>query len=207
MVDEFARIAAYPDGSPELLQFQQRFRSRIVQQRRALANLVNSPPGFGVRNGGTDWIDHLNDLNREDGFLKSVTMKDDLAAIETMTSGTGNVWRGLLARWKITGVTPRIVAGRPVPAMIQQAQKDGAQRVADEAARLQKKYGTVDQQAALARYRTEYDAASDAIEAAGRKVVPPPFMEHPPMNLDDTLEYATSQLAGGVPLVASNSTA
>ncbi len=32
VLDEFAKIAAYADGSPELLQFQKRLRSRIAEQ-------------------------------------------------------------------------------------------------------------------------------------------------------------------------------
>ena len=49
VLDEFARIAAYPDGSPDLAQFNQRLKSRILQTRRGLSKLVNSPPGFGFR--------------------------------------------------------------------------------------------------------------------------------------------------------------
>ena len=33
VLDEFASIAAYPDGSPELAQFNQRLKSRIADRR------------------------------------------------------------------------------------------------------------------------------------------------------------------------------
>ena len=45
VMDEMGRIAAYPDGSPELASFQERLKGRVLQQRRELAKLVNSPPG------------------------------------------------------------------------------------------------------------------------------------------------------------------
>ena len=32
VLDEFAKIAAYPDGSPELAQFQKRLKSRIAER-------------------------------------------------------------------------------------------------------------------------------------------------------------------------------
>ena len=62
---ELARIAAFPDNSPELAEFNALVRGRLVEQKRQLNKLVNTPPGFGARNGSSTWMDQLYHLNRE----------------------------------------------------------------------------------------------------------------------------------------------
>jgi Zn-dependent M16 (insulinase) family peptidase len=49
---ELTRIAGLPDDSPELVEFNTLVRGRLVEQKRQLSKLVNTPPGFGGRNGG-----------------------------------------------------------------------------------------------------------------------------------------------------------
>lgn len=203
MTEEFARIAAYPDGLPELREFQERFRGRIVEQRRALDKLVNSPPGFGDRNGGGFWASHLYQLNREPGFRKSLTMKDDLDAIEKLVSQGKNIWRDYLAQWKVLGATPYVLAAKPSATLMAQEDKERQRRATAEAERLQEQYGAPDPQAAIARYRREYDAATLQLEKEAHDAAPPKFVDTPPMTLDDQLDFQTTPLAGGVPLVTS----
>jgi Zn-dependent M16 (insulinase) family peptidase len=203
VLDEFSKIAAYPDGSPELTQFQQRLKSRIAEQRRALAKLVNSPPGFGFRGGDSAWLERLYQLNLEPGFRKTVTSKDDLAAIEKLISDPHNIWHEYLTEWKILGTVPYIEAAKPNPALVRQAGEERAARAAAETVRLRQRYGAASDQQALERYRAEYDAATKVIEEAEKKAAPAKFVEHPPMTLDDALEFKVSKLARGVPLVSS----
>jgi Zn-dependent M16 (insulinase) family peptidase len=203
VTDEFARIAAYADDSPELREFQERFRSRIVEQRRALDKLVNSPPGFGFRSGDSFWATHLYHLNQEAGFRKSLTMKDDLDAIEKLVTGGKNIWRGYLAQWKLLGVTPYVVAVKPSATLMAQEDKERQQRATAEAERLQAKYAAPDPQAAIRIYQNEYDDATAALEKEAHDAAPPKFVDTPPMTLDDQLDFQTSKLAGAVPLVSS----
>lgn len=203
VVDEFEKIAAYPDGSAELAQFQQRLKSRIAEQRRSLAKLVNSPPGFGFRGGDTAWLDRLYDLNQEPGFRKTVTSKEDLAAIEKMIAGPQNIWREALKRWKILGTEPYIEAAKPDPALVKQAAEERAQRIAAETAALRAKYAASNDEKALEDYRADYNRASQIIDQAANSVTPAKFVEHPPMTLDDSLDFKATKLADGVPLVSS----
>ena len=200
---EFARIAAYPDGSAELAAFNARLKSRILERRRELAKFVDSPPGFGFRNVGSDWVTHLYRLNREPGFRKSLTEKAELDEIEKLVAGDRNLWRDYLVQWKLTGVTPWIEAAKPDPALVQQEEQERAARVAAETARLEEKYGVKTEQDALRRYQAEYDTATKVIDAAAAEVKTPAFLENPPLTLDDQLEFSTRTLAGGVPLVTS----
>ena len=57
-MEEFARVAAFNDGSLELKEFNDRFRNALTAYRRDLSKFVNTPPGFGFRNGsnGYGWL-------------------------------------------------------------------------------------------------------------------------------------------------------
>jgi Zn-dependent M16 (insulinase) family peptidase len=203
VLDEFARIAAYKDGSPELAQFNQRLKGRILQSRRDLSKFVNSPPGFGFRGIGAEWIMHLYQLNKEPGFRKSVTEKEDLAAIEKLVGGDRNIWRDYLTQWKLTGVTPYVEAAKPSAALIQQEERERDQRAAAEVERLKDEYHAPSGVEAIRRYRDEYDAATAEIDRAGQGITPPKFVDNPPRTLDDLLDFKSTKLANGVPLVTS----
>ena len=141
ILDEMKRIASFKDGSPELAEFNERLKNRIIQNRRALSKFVNSPPGFGFRSSDAGWMSHLIDLNRTRGFRKSVTMKPELAAIEKLLSGKENVWRTYVAKWKLADVVPYAVAAKPAPQLGEQEEQAQAAREKAELERLKKKYG------------------------------------------------------------------
>lgn len=199
---ELARIAGFPDGSPELKEFNARVASRLVQTRRELANFLNTPPGFGARNTGSSWMDHLLTLEKEPGFRKSVTLKPEIGSIQKMLDSDRNIWREYLAKWKITGTEPYAVAARPSPALLQREETERVARADAEAQRLATQYGVADLQEAIKRYRTEYDTAGAKIEEEAKSAKVVAFTNSPPMTLDDELRYETRSVSG-VPLVAS----
>src|SRR5262249_6848872 len=124
VLDELARIAAWKDGSPELQEFNDRVRSRVITTRRQLSKFVNSPPGFGFRGVGSDWMEHLYMLNREGGFRKSVTMKSTLDAVERTLADNRNAWASYLAKWKLIGVQPWAFVAKPNPDLGRRAQQE-----------------------------------------------------------------------------------
>ncbi|HLK68280.1 MAG TPA: hypothetical protein VKU19_32830 [Bryobacteraceae bacterium] len=203
VVEEFARVANYADGSPELAEFNLRLKGRIQEQRRSLAKFINSPPGFGLRNTGSGWIDHLYQLNKEPGFRKSLTESEDLAAIEKLLASTQNIWRDYLKDWKVIGTTPNVEAAKPSPELVKQEEKEREERAAAEVDRLKEKYAVTSDTEAIRRYRDEYDAATAVIEKAGKDLAASKFIDHPPMTLDDQLDFQTTTLPGGVKLVSS----
>jgi Zn-dependent M16 (insulinase) family peptidase len=200
---ELARVAALPDGSPELKELNGRALSRVAETERQLANFVNTPPAWGARNTGAAWLDHLLLLDQTPEFKKSVTLKPELAAIrKELTSGT-NLWRDRLAKWQLTGVTPYAAAARPSPALLQREDAERTQRADAEAKRLAQQYAVSDVQEALKRYRTDQDAGAARIEEEAKKIPQPELVKNPPMTLDDELQFAQSKLASGVPMVTS----
>ena len=202
-LDEFAKIAAYRDGSPELMEFNQRLKGRIMEERRDLSKFVNSPPGFGFRSTSSAWMQHLLQIDKEPGFRKSLTEKEDLAAIEALISSDRNIWRDYLTQWKIAGATPYVEAAKPNPELIRQEQQEREARAAAEVARLKGEYRAATDQEAMRRYRDEYDATTAAMEKSAASMAPPKFIDNPPLTLDDQLDFKTPTLPGGVPLVAA----
>ena len=92
VIDELRKIASWKDGSPELVEFNNRLRSRVIETRRGLSKFVNSPPGFGFRGGGDEWEFQLGLLQKLGGFRRSVTMKPALDFVEKTLAGDRNVW-------------------------------------------------------------------------------------------------------------------
>jgi Zn-dependent M16 (insulinase) family peptidase len=202
---ELSRIAALPDGSPELIDFNSQLRSRLIEQRRDLAKLVNSPPGFGARGTGSTWMDQLHRLNREGGFRKYVTEKPDIESIDQLLSGTNNLWRDLLPAWHITDTVPFGVAVRPSPQLLDKEQQDRRGRADAEVKRLAAVYKINGDQDVIRRYQADYDAETKKLDDLARTAGNRRFLDNPPMTLDDQLEYAESKTGanGSVPLVAS----
>ncbi|MDB4958978.1 MAG: hypothetical protein JWO36_6547 [Myxococcales bacterium] len=193
VVAELEHIAKLPDGSPELVAFDQRVQSRVVDLRRRLNKFLDSPPGFGFRGASSAWMDHLHMLGKTAGFKKSVTMRPALAKVETILAGPANPWRDRLRAWGLLE-TPFGVAAKPSPAKRAQLDNEHKQRVDSELARLSQQYGTPDAAATLARYQQDYDAETKKLEDSQHGLGLPTLVETPPMTLDDNLKYTTGKL-------------
>jgi Zn-dependent M16 (insulinase) family peptidase len=192
---ELARLAKLPDGDPELVAFIDKVKSRVIDTRRRLNKFLDTPPGFGIRGTGSGWNDHLVELNRHKGFKKSLTLRPALAAIETILAAKTNPFRDRIAKWGLLEM-PYGIAGRPSPALRAQLDTERQQRIDAELARLQKQYGTKDEQSTLARYAQDYDAETKKLEESQASVELPPLVASPPLTLDDGLVYKTDAVAG-----------
>jgi Zn-dependent M16 (insulinase) family peptidase len=200
---ELARIAALPDGSPELSEFNALVRGRLVEQKRQLSKLVNSPPGFGARNGSSTWMEQLYHLNREPGFSHSVTQKPDIEAIGQLLATNRNIWRDLLSSWHLTDTEPYGIAAHPSAALLKKQQQESVERAAAEAKRLAAKYNVAVEQDTIRRYQKEYDAESARLDGLAATASDRRFLEAPPLTLDDQLEYKESEVGNGVHVISS----
>jgi Zn-dependent M16 (insulinase) family peptidase len=203
VIDELRRIASWKDGSPELVEFNNRIRSRVIEARRALSKFVNSPPGFGFRGGSDEWQFQLELLEKLGGFRRSVTMKPALDFVEKTLSRDRNVWGRYIDRWKLTGASPWILAARPDAELPRVAQAEREARVTAEVARLKQRYGLTADQEVLRRYAADCDAETAKIDEAAARIKPPKFIDNPPMTLDDQLDFTVRPLGEGINLVAS----
>jgi hypothetical protein len=53
---ELQRLAKLPDGDAELVAFNQGVQSRATDLRRRLTKLLDTPPGFGLRDINPDLV-------------------------------------------------------------------------------------------------------------------------------------------------------
>ena len=195
---QLTRIANLPDGDPELAAIHARVRARVIDLRRRIAKFLDSPPGFGIRGTGAAWFDHLHALAKTRTATRSVTLTQELAAIDRILAAPGNPWKTRMATWGLLA-EPYVIGARPSPALRKQLDADRDKRIADELARLQKQYGTSDAATTLARYQVDYDAQSAVLDAAAQAAPLPEIVASPPMTLDDSLAYTVDKLPAGGP--------
>jgi len=202
---ELRQIAAWEPGSDELADFNRRIRSRLTASQRHLRDFVASPPEFGVRGTYASWFDHLEDLSLQGEFRRSLTQRGEQAAIEALLDTETNFWAEKLAGWGLLSeVVPYAFVGWPSPEEAERVSAEREQRLAAEVERLQQQYGLDDPQEAIARFQEEHDANTAILEEVAAQVTVPPFVDNPPLTLDDTLDFRVGEHAdSGVPVVAS----
>ena len=202
IMDELEFIASLPDNSPQLMEFNKRLQNSLIDSKRGLSKLVNTPPKFGFRNTGSDWYDQLDKLDREEGFSKSIILGPEYDAINKILAQRKNIWKDYLQRWHLTGTTPYGLVSKANPKLIDQDDKERKSRAEHELTRLREKYSVSDDQQAIQKYRTEYTTNTTQLENIERSQ-PVRFISNPPLTLDDELVFHKKIMPGHIPIVAS----
>jgi Zn-dependent M16 (insulinase) family peptidase len=190
ITSELDRIAKLPAGDPELVAFDARVQSRVIDLRRRLSKFLDSPPGFGIRGTSAAWDKHLQDLAKSSGFKKSLTLRPALAKVDEILAAKGNPWRDRIKAWGLAE-TPFGIAAKPSPELRAKIDNDRTKRIDTELARLQKEYNAKDAASTLEHYAKDYDAETKRLEESQAATELPPLVDSPPMTLDDGLIYAT----------------
>jgi DNA-binding transcriptional MerR regulator len=202
IVREIERLAALPAGDPELREFNERIRSRVVSMRRQLSRTVETPPAFGERGTGTFWVNHLHDLQRLQGFRKPLALGPQLDEVERLLAGEGNPWSARVAGWGLAGQLPYAAATLPSSELVRRDEAERRARVQEELARLHRELGAADAQETIRRYAALYDAETERQEEIARGTQNYRFLDAPPMALDEGLNYRSDRV-GMVPRVVS----
>jgi Zn-dependent M16 (insulinase) family peptidase len=202
IIDELKKVAAFKDHSPELKEFNDRFENSLISTSRYYSKFVNTPPKFGFRNTGDSWYNQLLELNKIKGFKKSVVLKPQINEIEKMLSGGTNIWKNYLDKWNLTTALPYVVISKAEPSLIKEADSARLLRASNEVARLKNLYHTNDDQQTIIHYKSLYDSATAVLEKL-QDQQSVKFIAHPPLTLDDDLDYRQLKLSSGVPLTAS----
>ncbi len=199
---ELDRIAKLADGDPDLVAFNARISSRVVDLQRRYTKFLDSPPGFGFRGASSGWMDHLESLSKTGGFKKSLTLRPALAKVREVLETKTNPWRDRVKAWGLLEM-PYGVAARPSPDARKKLDTEHVQRIDTELARMQKLYATKDAPATLARYQQDYDSETKKLDAAAAATELPPLVSSLPMTLDDGLSYTTGEIGAVKTFVAT----
>jgi predicted Zn-dependent peptidase len=158
-------LADLPPGSPELAQVSERARSLLRSQRRSVLKALDDAPGFGSGNAAAGWHRYLDTLEREGGFRAPLLPEAIFAELDRDLLGGGNPWRpiveraGLLAR-------PHVIAAVPDPALLARDRARREARIRRELRALRTRLRARTEQAALHRFKDEFDAATREIRRA-----------------------------------------
>lgn len=203
IMDELSRIAAFKDNSPELMEFNTRFKNSLTDTKRNLAKFVNTPPKFGFRNTFDSWYSQIQQMDKIKDFKRSIILKPQFDEIEKLLSTGKNFWGDYLLKWKLLSVKPYVVISKASASLIDKNEADRKERVKNELSRLKNKYNVGDDQAAILKYKAEYDENTAVLEKA-EKAHAIKFIANPPLTLDNELDYKESILPGNVKMVASS---
>lgn len=204
IIDEIGRVRNFEDGSAELEQFNKNARARLIQSRKQIEKYLNSPPMFGFRAFGCGaWQGNLEFLEKERGFRKSLVMKNHFDNLEAMLAEGKNFWKEYIDRWNLLKVRPHALAIKPDAEMLQRLIDDKKARIAGYIEEFKVKYNVSTDEEAIARYKEEFDVKTAELEKLAAADEIPPFIDNPPLTLDDQLIYDVSKVNGEIDLVAS----
>lgn len=203
IIREIYKVANYPDGSLELQEFNERVQGRILETKKQLADFLNSPPRFGYRSIGSNWMEHLTDLHHEGGFKRSLVMKSRLDKAENIASASENLWKDLITEWHLLSNKPLGISTLPDPTFQDNARKERSERIEAFTAVLRQEFNVDTDAEALKHYQEVYSANTAELEKIASMVDMPGFLENPPLSLDESLQYTVEALPGGGDMVYS----
>ncbi|NQT34416.1 hypothetical protein HQ587_04430, partial [bacterium] len=204
ILNEIRKVSEWEDGSEELKKFNEDALSRLEGRKKRYSSILDSPPMFGFRRGGAGrWLRTLRDVEKQEGFRKSIARKQLVEAVEKLLTSEKNIWKEEIEKWKILTSEPYVVGVKPNPELIKQTSDEKEERLKGYIAEFKQKYSVDSDQEAIAAYKAEFDKKTAELEALASQQVLPKFVENPPLTLDDQLDYEVLKISNEIPLVWS----
>jgi Zn-dependent M16 (insulinase) family peptidase len=194
------QISQYADDSQDLVVFDQLVASYAKALRRSERVWSKSAPRFGF-NYETEWKDQLEYLEMDPSFVRSISDEPEWEKVEQKLRSGKNVWRDLIQRFHLLDL-PYATASIPSPKMLDEVERNRQKRIAMKTEQLMSEFATEDEQQALIRFEQEEIVKTREIDKIAARVVRPEFAEHPPLTLDDDIQYRQSRIEG-VPVIAA----
>jgi len=195
-------ISEYPDGSEDLLKFNELVTSYATAWHRFERVWVKNSPNFGERGAQPSWKEYLASLEIDPSFNRSISEEPVWQTVDTQLKFEKNIWHELIERFGLLN-TPYATASAPSKHLFEELENQKQDRVKKEIETLIAEYHTGDAQEALARFEHKEIDKAKGIAQIETAVPRPHFTDHPPMTWDDDIKYKQFQLAGSVPVVAS----
>ena len=160
---------------------------------------MKSAPLFGSEYK-TDWKDHLNYLEADPSFVRSLSDTAVWQSVESQIKAGTNLWRGVILNFHLLE-TPYATASAPSSQVLTKLESERKQRLQEKVKQLEKIFGVTEEQRALDRYEQIELRKTAEIDSIDSKVARPRFTEHPPLTPDDDIQYEQLRL-NTVPVIA-----
>lgn len=195
IVRSIREISEFQPESAELAEFNDRARASLIQRQRGYGKILDTPPQFGFRRGPAGfWLSHLETLERIPGFSKSITMSDIFKRVENGLNEDSNIWRKYIERWRLLDSPPYVMAIHPDTSLISKINIAKEERLEKFVAELKSLYHVDSEQAALKRYRQQFDSTTAILDHQASQVAHFKFTDNPPLSLDPELNYILSRI-------------
>jgi Zn-dependent M16 (insulinase) family peptidase len=204
IIEEIQRVYDFDDDSEEIKKFNELAKGRLIQNRKQYEKYLNSPPMFGFRRSSAGgWVSNLQFLEKEEGFRKSMVLKNHFDKLENQLQSDDNFWRAFLDHYMLLEVNPIAGGVKPDASLIQATIDEKSARIAGYIDDFKNKYAINDEQQAIAKYKEEFDKNTEILDNMAAKDELPEFIDNPPLTLDDQLNYEVIKLDNGVEMVSS----
>ncbi|MBT7788649.1 MAG: hypothetical protein HN757_07195 [Calditrichaeota bacterium] len=205
LIGQIKEVYDYADGSDELQHFNNEVQSLLENRKKRFTLILDSPPMFGFRRGRAGaWFFRFKQLEKVDGFRKSVVGMDRIASLEKQLETGNNFWREYIDGWKLLTVEPYAVGVTPNPELIEKSKLEKEIRLAGYVDEFKLQYGVEEDAKAIALYKEEFDQNTKALEEQEKQGELPKFIDNPPMSYDEQLNYEVLELQGEIPFVVSS---
>ncbi|HLJ86940.1 MAG TPA: hypothetical protein VKZ53_08950 [Candidatus Angelobacter sp.] len=202
ILDKIQEIIHYPAGSPELARFNALVEANTASWRRHQRIWLNSPPGFGAGNYRTDWKEHLENLETNPSFVRSISEEPLWRSVEQRMASHDNIWPDLIRKAHLLD-EPYATASMPSPRLVEDLRQAKTRRSEAKIAALKVRYHTSDDQEALERFEKDELTTTRGIDQIENRVQRPSFTENPPLTPDDDIRYRQFEIERVPAIVAT----
>ncbi|MCK4303392.1 MAG: hypothetical protein KAY24_04075 [Candidatus Eisenbacteria sp.] len=179
-------VASLTPGSAELEEFHEKVQTSLAASRRNLIEQTDAPPRFGYRGTGDFWYGHLRELCAEPEFRKDLLQNEQRQALEAEMLRP-NFWPEMVKRLGLA--CPSVcVAAYPDTSLPRTLSEAKRERLQDALNAIKQRYHSADEQEALRRYRTDFDARTAELELSRQAINRPGFLPDPPLTLDQIID-------------------
>jgi len=193
ILSRISQIANYEDNSEQLLRFNQLVISMADAWERDQRVWVKSAPLFAAEYK-TDWKEHLNYLEANPSFIRSLTDESVWQEVGTRLKGGRNLWRDVIREFQLSSA-PYVTASAPSPQLLAKKEEARQRRLQAEAEQLKQRFHAATTAKALKEYEQIESRKTRDINEIDARITTPRFTDHPPLTPDDDAQYRQFQLA------------
>ncbi|MFA5161387.1 MAG: hypothetical protein WC421_03990 [Elusimicrobiales bacterium] len=175
--------------------------SLLSSRRRMMLKFLDNPPRFGDRGGGIGWHRHLRALEETGGFIRPVAQLEAIDVLERRINSGQNIWRETAAKNGLDEI-PFCCSSKPDSRLLERRAADKAARLDYARGELETRFNARGEEPLKLKFE-ESRRDTLRLESELDAIPRPPFVESPPLTLDDGITVFPSVLPCGAPALAA----